>query len=106
MCTCVTNVACILKLGIRLCVVDSKASDDTVIISGEKLEIENCFRFLWDMFDSQGNNSDLCRDRLGRAAGTSIEIVSLCKEVNFGKYQITNMLPLYDSVFLPGLVYN
>ena len=42
----------------------------------------------------------------GRAVETSIEIISLCKEVNFGKSQTSNMLLLYDSVFLPRLTYN
>ena len=62
----------------------SKANDDIVSISGEKVEIKNSFRYLGNIFNSQGNNSDLCKDRLGNI-GTSIEIISLCKEVNFGK---------------------
>ena len=72
----------------------------------KKVEIKNSSRYLEDIFNSQGNNSDLCKDRLGRAVGTSIEIISLCKEVNFGKNQISNMLLLYESVFFPRLVYN
>ena len=90
----------------KLLKINSKTNDDTVSISGEKVEIKNSFRYLEDIFNSQGNNSDLCKDRLGRAIGTSIEIISLCKEVNFGKNQVSNMLLLYESVFLPGLVYN
>ena len=90
----------------RLLKINSKASDDTVSISAEKVEIKNSFGYLGDIFKSQGNNSDLCKDRLGKAIGTSIEIISLCKEVNFGKNQMNNMLLLYESVFLPRLVYN
>ena len=90
----------------RLLKINSKANDDTISISGGKVGIKNSFRYLGDIFNSQGNNSDLCKDRLGRAVGTSIEIISLCKEVNFGKNQISNMLLLYESVFLPRLVYN
>ena len=85
--------------------VNSKANDDTVSISSEK-EIKNSFKYLGDIFNSQGNISDQCKDRLGRAVGTRIKIISLCKEVNFGKNQISNMLILYESVFLPRLVYN
>ena len=37
---------------------------------------------------------------------TMNEIISLCKEVNFGKNQISNMLLLYQSIFIPRLIYN
>ena len=37
--------------------------------------------------------------------GTTIEVISLGKDTNFGKNQISNMLLLYHSVFLPELVY-
>ena len=70
--------------------INSKANDDTDFISGEKVEIKNSFRYSGDIFNSQGNNSDLCKDRLGRAIGTSIEIISLCKQI-----RISNMLLLY-----------
>ena len=82
----------------RLLKINCKANDDTISISGKKVEIENSFRYLGDIFNSQGNNSDLCKNRLGRAVGTSIEIISLCKEVNFGKNQINNMLLLYVCI--------
>ena len=72
----------------------------------KKVEIKNSFRYSRNIFNSQGNYSDLCKDRLGRAVGISIEIISLCKEVNFGKNQISDMLLLYESIFLPRLVYN
>ena len=38
--------------------------------------------------------------------GSTIELISLCKEVQFGDSQINNMLLLYQSLFLPRLVYN
>ena len=38
--------------------------------------------------------------------GSTIELISLCKEVQFGESQINNMLLLYQSIFLPRLFYN
>ena len=76
----------------RLLKINSKTNDDTVSISGEKAEIKNSFRYLGDIFNSQGNNSELCKDMLGRVVGISIKIISLCIDVNFGKSQISNML--------------
>ena len=90
----------------RLLKINSKTTDDTVSISGGKVGIKNSFRYLGDIFNFQGNNFDPCKDRLGRVLGTSIEIIFLCKEVNFGKNQISNMLLQHESLFLPRLVYN
>ena len=38
--------------------------------------------------------------------GTTTELISLRKEVKFGKEQIPNAILLYYSVFLPGLIYS
>ena len=35
-----------------------------------------------------------------------MELMVLSKEIKFGKKQIENMLGLYKTVFLPGLIYN
>ena len=35
-----------------------------------------------------------------------IEIISLCKQINFGKHQIFSMMVMYQSVFLLRLIYN
>ena len=75
------------------------------VISGKKVEIKMSFRYLGDIFNYHGDNSDLCKERARKAIGTSIEIISLCKDINFGKNQISEMLLLYHSVFLPRLVY-
>ena len=48
----------------------------------------------------------LCKTRAQKSMGTTTELISLCKEVKFGKEQIPNMILLYYSVFLPRLIYN
>ena len=48
----------------------------------------------------------MIKDRVGKAVSTTNEIISLCKEVNFGENQISNMLLLYRSIFIPRLIYN
>ena len=90
----------------KLLKVKSKDNGDTITISREKVEIKTSFRYLGDIFNFHGDNSDQCKESARKATGTSIEIFSLCKEINFGKNQISEMLPLYHSVFLPRLVYN
>ena len=90
----------------KLLKVNSKDNGDTISISGEKVEVKTSFRYLGDIFNYRGDNSDLCKERARKAIGISIEIISLCKEINFGKNQISEMLPLCHSVFLPRFVYN
>ena len=89
----------------KLLKVNSKDNGDTISISGEKVEIKTSFRYLGDFFNYH-DNSDLCKERARKAIGTSTEIISLCKEINFGKNQISEMLLLYHLVFLPRIVYN
>ena len=48
----------------------------------------------------------MIKDRFGKAVTTTNEIISLCKEVNFGKNQSPNMSLLYRSVLIPRLTYN
>ena len=70
------------------------------------MDVEIQFKYLGDVFNSQGNNIDLSKTRAAKSTGTSIEIISLCKEVKFGKKQIANMFLLYSSLFIPRLIYN
>ena len=78
----------------KLLKVNGKDNGDIISISGEKVEIKTSLRYLGDIFNYHGDNSDLCKQRARKAIGTSIEIISLCKEINFDKNQISEMLLL------------
>ena len=62
--------------------------------------------YLGDHFNRQGNNSDLCKERVTKAKSTIIELCSLYKGTNMGNKQIESMLLLYKTVFIPRLIYN
>ena len=62
--------------------------------------------YLGDHFDRQGNNSDLCKERITKAKGIIIELCSLCKGIHMENKQIESMLLLYKTVFIPRLIYN
>ena len=70
------------------------------------MKAEESFRYLGNTFNSKGDNVALCRHRVDKSVGFTIEIISLCKETNFGKHQIYSMITMYQSVFLPRLIYN
>ena len=59
-----------------------------------------------DYFNFEGNNKDLCKERVKKAKGTIIELMALCRETCLGIKQIECMLILYGSMFLPRLIYN
>ena len=48
----------------------------------------------------------MIEERIKRSVGSTIELISLCKEVQLGDSQINNMRLLYQSIFLPCLIYN
>ena len=42
-------------------------------------------KYLGDHFNAKGNNTDMCKERTAKVKGSTIELISLCKEVNFGE---------------------
>ena len=83
-----------------------KSDVNSLTVYGEPMKVEETFKYLGDTFNSKGNNVALCKHRVDKSVGYIIEIISLCKETNFGKHQIFSMMAMYQSVFLPRLIYN
>ena len=83
------------------------SKDDTCLnVDGRSMKQVGVACSLYDHFIPQGNNSDLCKERVTKAKGTIIELCSLCKGINMGNKQIEIMLLLYKAVFIQGLIYN
>ena len=85
---------------------NSKYKQENNMVNGENIKTVETARYLGDKFNSKGNYTDLWKDRVDRAQGSTFELIALCREVKFGTCQIENMLILYQSVFLPRLIYN
>ena len=68
--------------------------------------VKETFKYLADTFNSKGDNVALCKNRVDKSVGSKTEIISLCKETNFGKHQMIFMIVMYHSLFLPRLIYN
>ena len=85
---------------------NSKYKQGNVMVNGENIKTVETARYLGDKFNSQGNYTDLCKDRVDRAKGSTFELIALCKEVKFGTRQTENMFIMCQSVFLPRLIYN
>ena len=84
-----------------------KSKDDTCLkVNGRSMKQVDMTCYLGDHFNRQGNNSDLCEERVTKAKDTIIELCSLCKGINMENKQIETMLLLYKTVFIPMLIYN
>ena len=59
-----------------------------------------------DHFNNFGTNSDLVDARVKKAKGSTIELIAMCKEAQFSSNQLSAMLLLYRSAFLPRLIFN
>ena len=70
------------------------------------MKVEETFKYLGDTFNSKGDNVALCKHKVDKSVGSIIEMISLCKKTSFGKHQIFSMMVMYQSVFLPRLIYN
>ena len=81
---------------------NSKYEQENIMINGENIKPVEVARYLGDKFNSKGNYTDLCKDRVDRAKGSTFEFIALCREVKSGTRQIENMLTLYQSVFPPA----
>ena len=79
---------------------------NSLTVYGEPMKVEETFKYLGDTFNSKGDNVALCKHRVDKSVGSIIEIISLCKETNFGKHQIFSMIVMYQFVFVPRLIYN
>ena len=99
-----------LKLSIDKCkllrINGGKSDVNSLTVYGEPMKVEETFKYLCDTFNSKGDNVALCKHRADKSVGSMIEIISLCKETNFGKHQIFSMMVMYQSVFLPRLIFN
>ena len=70
------------------------------------MKVEESFGYLGDTFNSKGDNVALCKHRVDKSMGSTIEIISLFEETNFGKHKIYSIITMYRSVFLSRLIYN
>ena len=86
--------------------INSTDNSSSLFLSGIKLEADPQFRYLGDIFNNKGSNSSLCEDRAQKVTGSSNEIISLCKESILENTQISDMILLYHTVFIPRLIYS
>ena len=86
--------------------INTSDQQQSLQVNSQEMEVKDSFRYLGDIFSSKDDNMAMIEDGIKRSVGSTTELISLCKEVQFGDNQINNMLLLYQSIFLPRLIYN
>ena len=62
--------------------------------------------YLGDKFNSKGNNVSLVKDRVDKGESVIVNVFALTNECITGNFLVETVLLLYDSVFLPVLIFN
>ena len=75
-------------------------------VNGIIMELEEKIRYLGDIFNAHGTNTDLLQDRVSRGISCLISCISECSEVTQGCREIETMLLLYKLLFLSTVLYN
>ena len=86
--------------------INSVDDKENIIVNDTPIKQVHVSKYLGDHFNAKGNNIDMCKERIAKAKGSTVELISLCKEVNFGERQLETMLLLYHVVSVPRLIYN
>ena len=66
------------------------------------MKVEETFKYLGDTFNSKENNVTLCKHRVDKSVVSIIEIISLCKDTNFGKHKIFSMMVYVSACIYQG----
>ena len=78
----------------------------SLTVNNAEVKMVEFARYLGDYFNTNGDNTTLCKERCLRVQGSTEELIALCKKIKLGKKQIENILVLYKAVLLPRLIYS
>ena len=89
-------------------IVNKKSSDaqPSMFIRDKRIELLSHVDYLGDIFQQNGRNSELVKDRLKRGLKVILKIEAIMSEVQFGKHTIIVSLLLYKALFLSSILFN
>ena len=89
-------------------VVNKKKSDKCPImfIADHLIEIVSQIKYLGDIFQENGKNCGLIKDRVKRGITVILKIEAILNETQFGKHTMEVSLLLYRALFLSSVLFN
>ena len=100
-----------LQFGQSKCVVmvvNGKRGDVAPVleIEGQVMAQVDKAKYVGDIINEKGTNSDLVDDRIRKGTGKMIDILAMCEESGLGRYRVQSILLLYHTVFVQTLISN
>ena len=77
-----------------------------MFIRDQKLELVKLIKYLGDIFQQNGKNNELVKDRLSRGIKVILKIEAIMSETQFGRHTIEVSLLLYRALFLSSILFN
>ena len=88
--------------------INKKSTDSvpTLIICRRQVQHVSKSKFLGDIVNEKGTNSDLIGDRVSKGNAAIINCITMCNEVTLGIFFTKTAMTLYHSVFLSVILFN
>ena len=89
-------------------IVNAKKSDisPVLMIEDHVMKQVKQSKYVGDIFNDKGTNSDLIDDRIRKGTGKMISLLALGEESSLGKYTIQTLIFLYKTTFIQMLIFN
>ena len=88
--------------------VHGKKNDEVpqMYINDKMIELVSHLKYLGDIFQKNGKNDELVKDRLKRGMNVILKIEAILSETRFGKHTTNVSLLLYRALFLSSILFN
>ena len=77
-----------------------------LFVNGKEVQICAVAKYLGDLFNSKGDNSDLIEDRANKGIGCMMSSIALASEISLGVHLIKILILLYKIMFLTVVLFN
>ena len=78
----------------------------SMFLNWEKIKHVSSTKYVGDIFQQNGKNDELIRDRLNRGMKVILKIDAILSETQFGKHTIDVSLLLYRYLYLSSVIFN
>ena len=83
-----------------------KEATPVLVVNGKEIDICETAKYLGDIFNSKGTNSDLIDDRVKKGLACMMSSISLASEISLGVHLIKILVCLYKIMFLTVVLFN
>ena len=86
--------------------VTDSMSVPVLTVNGRQMDIVKKAKYLGDIFNTRGTNSDLIDDRVANGLKCIISTMSMAREITLGVHLMKTLISLYKIVFLKVVTFN